>query len=253
MGWAYGVYIAVVGLMIGSFLNVCIYRIPKKETIVTGRSHCMSCGTPIRWYDLIPVVSFLALRGRCRHCGARISPRYPCIELLNAALYLLLYLSRGLTLALLPLAAAVSALVVAGTIDCDTGKIPNGVSLFLLASGAAALPLDGGVSVPARLLGLLAGGLPLLLAAVLSRGGMGLGDVKLAGAAGLAAGWQGSLLALLLASVAGALVSCALVLARRRTFKSAVPFGPFLAAGFIFALLYGAPLLRWYFSLCPRI
>ena len=253
MGWVYGIYAAVAGLLIGSFLNVCICRIPKKETIVTGRSHCMSCGAPIKWYDLVPVVSFLVLRGRCRSCGRRISPRYPAVELLNAALYLLLYLSRGLTLALLPLAAGVSALIVAGMIDFDTGEIPNGVSIFLLAAGTAALVLDGSVPVAARLLGLLAASVPLLIAAAASRGGMGLGDVKLAGAAGLVAGWQGSLLALLLASVTGAIAACALVLLKKRTFKSSIAFGPFLAAGFIFSILYGAPLLRWYFSLDPPV
>lgn len=238
----------VLGLVVGSFLNVCIYRIPLGITVVSGRSFCPSCKKTIAWYDLVPVLSFLVLRGRCRSCGSPISPRYPAVELLNGLLWLLCCLFHGFTPRALVLALGLSALVVAGFIDHDTGLIPDRLSVFLLLLAAASLFLPGFASPLSRVLGLLIPALPMLLAAKLF-GGFGGGDVKLCAAFGALAGLPLSLLAALLSSVTGAAYGLLLVKKKGAGRKTAFPFGPFLALGMGAALLFGERLVSFYLSL----
>lgn len=244
-----GVFIFAFGLMIGSFLNVCIYRIPKKESFVTGRSHCMACGAPIKWYDLIPVLSYLLLRGRCRNCGSKISLRYPAVELTNAIIYLLTYSAYGLSLTSLFFAVSASALVIAAFIDYDTMEIPNGIVIFIFIIGCFAMIFSRNIPFYERIIGLFAVSVPLFIAALVSKGGMGGGDIKLAAAAGLLLGYKNALLSLLLASVLGSVFGLLMIKFKNKSLKTAIPFGPFLSAAFIFSSLYGTGLINAYLSL----
>ncbi len=131
------VMLLVFGLLIGSFLNVCIYRIPKKENITTTRSHCMRCGSVIKWYDLVPVISYLLLGGKCRNCGAKLSIQYPMIELLNGILYCIAYAVMGLNIKSVLTMALISALIVIAVIDWRTYEIPFGLNVFIAVLGIA--------------------------------------------------------------------------------------------------------------------
>lgn len=240
------------GLLIGSFLNVCIYRIPRHESIVFPGSHCTSCGAAIKPYDLIPVVSYLILRGRCRSCKSPISPRYPVVELATAILITGQAWKRGLSIEFFMFAAWTAVLIVIAMVDFDHQLIPDGFNLTVAALGVvylgirfhqAGFPalLDGVVS------SLLGAGLFLLIS-VISKGGMGGGDMKLVAALGLWFGWKELLLLLFIAFVVGAIVSVLLLLLRRKGRKDGIPFGPFLASAAYLVSLFGTELLQWYFQ-----
>ncbi len=232
------------GAVVGSFLNVCIWRIPEGMSIVKPASHCPACGHPIHFYDNIPLVSYLLLRGRCRACGVRISPRYPFVEGLTALMGLFLFLKFGLTLKFLAAFIFVSALILITFIDIDHQIIPDVISLpgiplcFLLSVFVMKLPFME------ALLGLLIGGGSLYLIAVLyevvtKREGMGGGDIKLLAMLGAFLGWKSLLFILLVSSLAGALVGISLMLIKGRDMKYAVPFGPFLSIGAVAYLFVG--------------
>ena len=257
--WWYGaVLIFLLGLCIGSFLNVCIYRIPLKISLRKPPSHCPACDTRLGLGDLVPVASYIALKGRCRHCGAPISPRYMVVELATGALYLLCYWRLPLLARLLPALALGSVLIASSFIDAEYSIIPNGLVLFGAAVGAAASALFGMPAWRDALLGAVLGGAPLFLIDVVSRmvlrkDGMGGGDVKLMAMAGLFLGSTLSLLALVLAVVAGGVVGAVLLLTRRIERGSYFPFGPFLAVGSFASLLFGRDILIWYFGLVQHL
>lgn len=235
----------VLGLLIGSFLNVCIWRLPRRESVVTPRSRCPSCAAPIRAWDNIPVVSFLLLRGRCRACGAGISTRYPVIEAANGAAYVLIVWKFGVSWEAVIYAAFVSALLVVTMIDLDHQIIPDRITLPGIVVGLAVsyfLP-HGFLS---GLIGLFAGGGLFYLIAVISRGGMGGGDIKLIAMIGTFLGWQMALLTIFLAALSGSVVGIYLMAARGHGRKSKVPFGPFLSLGAIVALFVGVEMVQWY-------
>jgi len=237
---------AILGLIIGSFLNVVIWRLPRGESLARPNSCCPACGTPIRPRDNIPVVSWLLLRGRCRNCGARISARYPIVETLTGAVFLGVALTRGVDddLALwLPLAAVL--ITVAG-IDLDHRIIPNRIVVPAAVWGLAATVLFRPDNIDD---GLIAGGaafLALFVAALAYPAGMGMGDVKLAGVMGLYLGsWVAP--AMLIAFLAGSAVGIAIIAREGRDArKKGVPFGPFLAFGGIVGILAGAELVDIY-------
>ena len=236
------------GLLIGSFLNVCIWRLPREESIIWPASHCPACSTVLGVRDLVPVLSWIFLRGKCRYCGERISPRYPAVELLTGALFLICFQHYGPTLELAA-ALLLSALLVAITfIDIDHQIILDGMLIVLGAGGLVLQLWTGAVGFFSMLAGALAGGGLLLLLAIVSRGGMGGGDVKLAFALGFWLGWQGVLLGLFIGFVLGGAGSVLLILLRLRGRKDYIPFGPFIAAGAWIALLYGRQILDWYFG-----
>jgi leader peptidase (prepilin peptidase)/N-methyltransferase len=240
-------FTGLLGAMFGSFLNVVVHRLPQRESVVTGASHCTSCGTPIRPYDKVPILSWLILRGHCRNCSAPISPRYPLVEALTALLCVGAVLAGDPTASVVLNVAFILLLVPIALIDAEHRIIPNRLTalgaLLALGLGTALDP----AGEPARLIaGALAGGM-LLLAALAYPGGMGMGDVKLAGVMGL---FLGSAVApaMLVALLAGVLFG-ALVMARKGTGagrKTAVPFGPFLALGSVSAIFVGDPLINWY-------
>lgn len=241
----YGVFAVVFGLVFGSFLNVCIYRIPRGETIVFGRSHCMTCGKTIQARDLVPVISYLWLHGKCRSCGSKISPQYPTVELLNSALWLSAYAAFGVSLKTLAAMAFISGLIVVSFIDINTKLIPNGLVIYIFIIGVLSFFTD---SIPwyEKLIGVAACGAPLLVILLVSRGGMGGGDVKFAAAAGLFLGWRLGLISLFFSFIIGAVFCLVYMRVTRCGRKTQIPFAPFLAAGMSVALFFGNTLIGLY-------
>jgi leader peptidase (prepilin peptidase)/N-methyltransferase len=244
---------AVVGLMVGSFLNVCIYRIPLRRSVVYPRSKCVSCDRPLAWYENIPVVSYLVLRGRCRTCGTRISLQYPLVELTTAAAFVIHYEVLGLS-PLLPVRIAFTCvLIVLFAIDLEHQLLPNVITLPALAAGLVlSLVLPPGLRD--ALIGVLVGGgILFLIAEVYFRlrkeEGMGMGDVKMLAMIGAFLGWKLTVLTLILASFGGSIAGILLLVTRRGNMKAALPFGTFLAAGALAASLFGEPLVNWYVHL----
>lgn len=239
------------GIVVGSFLNVCIYRIPRDENIITTRSHCMSCGNVIKWYDLFPVLSFLLLKGKCRNCGAKLSIQYPIVELLNGLLYCVIFAVTGLSIKSVLIAALTSALIVIAVIDWRTYEIPFGLNVFIAVLGFAYIVwklinrdftgvldnLIGAVSVSGFLL--------ILFAATKGRG-IGGGDIKLMAAAGLLLGWKSIILAFVIGCVLGSIIH----LIRMKVSKQdhVLAFGPYLAAGIFIASLWGDRIVNAYLS-----
>lgn len=239
--------VVILGLLVGSFLNVCIYRIPRKESIVVGNSHCTSCNTEIKRYDLIPVFSYLILGGKCRNCKAKISPRYPIIESLNMLSWVLVFIFKGFTLQSIIYCALASALIVVAMIDIDTMEVPPCMDIFILVLGVIALFLPD-MPFYERLIGFGAASAILLVIALLT-GGMGGGDIKLMAVCGLVVGWKVILLGLLFGIILGGIFAAIKLIRRKTTRKSEMPFVPFLAIGTYAAVLWGMPLLNWYLSL----
>lgn len=241
----------VFGLVIGSFLNVCIYRLPASQSIVHPRSACPGCGHPIRAYDNIPVVSFLILRGRCRDCGMRIPWRYPLVELLSGAFAALAVAKFGAGGQAALMYLLIAALLVITFIDIDHRIIPDVISLPGIPVGLAASFWLTDVTPLQSVIGILAGGGSLFLVAwgyqlITGREGMGGGDIKLLAMIGAFFGWPGVLFTIFTASLTGTLAGMAVILRQRADMKLAVPFGPFLAIGAIGYVFIGPETLAWY-------
>jgi leader peptidase (prepilin peptidase) / N-methyltransferase len=253
MEWPVIAAIFVFGAMIGSFLNVCIVRLPEERSIVRPRSHCPSCGHQIAWYDNLPVVSFVLLRGRCRVCGVRISPLYPTVELLTGALAVALWMRLGTTLAFAGYFLFAAALVTITFIDLDHRIIPDVISLPGIVVGLAVSFVSPLVTPLGALLGVLAGGGVLLAIAtgyemLRGREGMGGGDVKLLAMIGAFLGWQSVFVTLMVASLIGSIIGVGLMIYQRADTKLAIPFGPFLAGGALVSLFFGDRILAFYFG-----
>ncbi len=244
----------LLGLMIGSFLNVVIWRVPRGESIVSPPSHCPSCDAEIKPYDNIPVISWLVLRGRCRSCGAGISIRYPLVEAACAGLWVAMALRFGASWELPAYLVLVSALLALSLIDLDTFLLPNkivyplSVSLVVLF-GVAALLDDSTDDFGRAILGGLAAFVFFLVVHLIAPRGMGFGDVKLSFSLGVALGWisWGSVfVGLFLGFLLGAVIGVALIATKVRSRRDHVPFGPFLAAGTVLGILFGQALLELY-------
>ncbi|MCI5641494.1 MAG: prepilin peptidase [Lachnospiraceae bacterium] len=242
-------YIAVLlfGVVIGSFLNVCIFRIPKKESIVPA-SHCMSCGYHLKWYDNIPVLSYLMLRGRCRKCHTKLSLQYPLVEGFNGVLYVIVFLANGWNLTSIVYCLLTSALIVLSVIDFRTYIIPNKVSLFILVLGIADTVLDyehwqdhviGFFSVSAVL---------LILYLVTVGRAIGGGDIKLMAVAGLIIGWKANILAFIVGCIVGSVLH--LIRMKVSGAEHRLALGPYLSVGIWFAMLFGDPVIQWYLTMC---
>jgi leader peptidase (prepilin peptidase) / N-methyltransferase len=256
------------GAAIGSFLNVCIYRIPLEQSVVRPPSHCFSCQRRVAWYDNIPLVSYLVLRGRCRYCKSPYSPRYLLVELLTAVLFLLIWLQYGGSaeaVALDPRIPVywlfVSGLLLGTFVDFDHQIIPDrvsiggmmaGVGLSLLAPSVhdAAGPVEGLIR---SLIGCAAGFGSLYLIAeiggvIFKKEAMGFGDVKLLGAIGAFLGWKAVLFTILMSSLIGSVVGVSLILLGGREWQSRIPYGPYLAAAAVVWVLWGQGWWDWYFA-----
>ncbi|HEX2063439.1 MAG TPA: prepilin peptidase [Acidimicrobiales bacterium] len=245
---------AVLGLAVGSFLNVVVHRVPRKESVVSPRSRCPGCGTQLAARDNVPVVSWLLLRGRCRSCGMRISPRYPVVELATAALFAAAAVRFADEAVLPAYLLFFAALLAVSAIDLEHFIVPKRIVYPALVASAPALVVAAAVGDEWDALGDAAvGGVlawaVLFLIHLASPRGMGFGDVRLAGLIGVHLGWLGPghvLLGLFLAFLSAAAAGLGLIAARRRTRKDKVPFGPFLALGAVVAVLAGGPILSWY-------
>jgi leader peptidase (prepilin peptidase)/N-methyltransferase len=239
-------FAALLGAVVGSFLNVVIHRLPRGESLASPGSRCPSCGTPIAPYDNVPVLSWLLLRGRCRRCGARISPRYPAVELLTAAAFAAVVAVLGFDDDLLLQLPFVACLIALAGIDLDHKLLPNKIVYPMAAYGLVATAVvDTGDLVEHLIAG--AGGFLFLFAAVFAYPrGMGMGDVKLAGAMGLYLGLS-IVPAMLIAFLTGSLIGLGMI-AREgaQARKKAVPFGVFLALGGIVGVLAGPELIELY-------
>ena len=238
------IIIFIFGITIGSFLNVCIYRIPLHESIVTAPSHCMTCGRRLKWYDLVPVFSWLFLGGKCRSCKTRISPQYPIIETLNGVLYVLICVVCGLNYRSLVICFMTSALVVLSVIDWRTYEIPFGINVFLFILGIAATALDP-AHILSHLVGMVcvSGFLGILYVASGGRA-IGGGDIKLMFACGLILGWQKIILAFLLGCIIGSVIH--LIRIKVKGAGHVLAMGPYLSVGIFLAALWGEQWIGWY-------
>lgn len=243
--------IFLLGTIIGSFLNVCIHRIPKKESIVFPGSYCPSCSTPLKWYDLIPVLSFLFLKGKCRCCGERISPKYPTVELLNGIIFVMLFSKFGFNLDFIFYTFLFSLFIIISFIDLDYQIIPNTMVLFILLVSMVYKILNLLLySVPSNLvnslIGLSLSGLIFLTILIVSKGGMGGGDVKLIGTLGFILGVPRIFLNIFLSFLTGGIISIFLLVFKIKERKDPIPFGPFIILGFIITLFWGDKIVNWY-------
>lgn len=248
------IFAFVFGMVVGSFLNVCICRMPKAESVVSPPSHCPHCSYQIRWYDNIPLVSYLFLRGKCRGCGTHISLQYPLVELINGVLSLSLFLRFGPTFAFAVLFLFCSALVVITFIDIEHQIIPDEISLPGIAVGFILSFFLEGHTWLNSLLGILLGGGSLLLVAysyqrLTGKDGMGGGDIKLLAMMGAFLGWKAVPFIIFASSLIGSLIGVSIMLIQKKDSKLAIPFGPYLAFGAVLYIFYGKTLIRWYLGL----
>jgi leader peptidase (prepilin peptidase)/N-methyltransferase len=238
------VIISIFGLLIGSFLNVCIYRIPKNLSIVYPNSHCPKCKKEIKWYDNVPVLSYMILGGRCRHCKAKITPRYLIVEVLTSLLFLLAYLKFGYSTELLSTVILFSFLVIIALIDLKTQYIYDVTVVPLAVLGLIFSFFIKGQTPLLSLVGFLTGGAIFLSIAYISRlvykqEGMGMGDVKLAAAIGAFLGWRSTVMMVIFAVVFGGIISIILLLIKKKGRRDYIPFGPFLVLGTVLMVLTG--------------
>ena len=244
------ILILIIGLCIGSFLNVCIYRIPREESIAFPPSHCTSCGYELKSVDLIPVISYLFLKGKCRKCGKKISIKYPLVELLNGVLYLLIFLRFGLSLNFVFYSLLTSLLIVISYIDLDCKYIYSSTTIFgvILATIYILIGLyTKDISIVNNILGGVIGYGIIYLIVVITKG-MGQGDAEVAGVCGLFIGIKGILVCLFIAVVLGGLVAAIILLFKLKSRKSEIAFGPYIAIGSIVYILIGQELLSLYLS-----
>jgi leader peptidase (prepilin peptidase) / N-methyltransferase len=223
-----------------------IARVPERRSLVHPRSACPGCGTTIAWYDNIPILSFLALRGRCRACAITIPWRYPLVESLTAALFLAAYLAFGPTLDAVVAAVLLAALVAITAIDLQCQIIPDVISLPGILAGCLANVATGRVPWVDSLLGVVVGGGLFMVIILASGGGMGGGDMKLGAMLGAFLGWKVVLVAVFAAVILGGLLALGLLASGKRGRKDPIPFGPFLALGGAAGLFYGERVVRWY-------
>lgn len=242
------------GAVVGSFLNVCIYRIPRNESIVFPGSHCPYCKKAIRFYDNIPVLSYLLLKGKCRYCNESISIQYPLVEGIGALVSLFLFIKFGFSLNYLFYFSFVSALIIITVIDLYHQIIPDVISLPGIGVGLLGAFLIPEINFLNALKGGILGGGSLFLLATLyqllfKREGMGGGDIKLLAMIGAFLGWKAVILTILISSLIGSIMGIFIIIFKGKDFKYAIPFGPFLAFGAVISLFFGQDLIRWYIYL----
>lgn len=238
------IVVFIYGLLIGSFLNVLIYRIPKKENIAVVRSHCMKCNYQLKWYDLVPLFSWLFLRGKCRKCGEKISIQYPIIEATNGILYLLVFYKFGLSIESLLYCLLFSALLALSVIDFRTYEIPVGFNYFILILGLVRLVTDY-VNWSNYVIGFLAVSTFLFIIIIVSKGrAMGGGDMKLMATCGLLIGWKLIVLAFLLGCILGSIIH--VIRMRVSGEDHVLAMGPYLSMGVALAVLFGNQWINWY-------
>lgn len=236
--------IGLFGIAIGSFLNVCIARIPDKKNIALERSHCMTCGNVLKYYELVPVFSYLVQGGKCRNCKSKISIQYPLVEIINSITWIAVYLCWGLTIETILFSLASSILIVITVIDWKTYEIPIVCNIAIMILGIIRICLQ-----PAHwkefVLGFFVVSVFLYIVYIVTKGrGIGGGDVKLMAVAGLLVGWQNIILALTIGCMLGSIIH--LMRMKLQGEDSVLAFGPYLAAGIFISMLFGEPIIAWY-------
>jgi leader peptidase (prepilin peptidase) / N-methyltransferase len=239
------------GAIVGSFLNVCIIRLPKGESIIIPGSHCPQCNHPIKFYDNFPLISYLLLGGKCRYCKRSISAQYPLVEGTTAISSLLLFLKWGLSLSYFFYFSFVAALIIITVIDLYHQIIPDVISIPGIGVGLLGALIIPHITFFNSLLGILLGGGSLFVVATLyqwffKREGMGGGDVKLLAMIGAFLGWDAVILTILLSSLIGSITGIIIMVLKGKDFKYAIPFGPFLSLGAVIALFYKNEIISWY-------
>ncbi|MDR1670075.1 MAG: prepilin peptidase [Oscillospiraceae bacterium] len=242
-------WLFVLGSIFGSFLNVVVFRLPKKAFLSKARSYCPACGETIAWFDLIPVASWIALGGKCRRCKARISPRYPLVELFCGVLAPLCYLRYGFDWRLLIAFGVTLILLAVSLIDLDTMEIPDSLVIALVPFAAGAVWVWREVPLWERAVGLAAVSVPMLLLALLIEGAFGGGDIKLMAVCGFLLGFRNTLLAFMIALLIGGGIAIVLILTKRKKKGAHIPFGPPLCIGTAAALFFGTELITLYLGL----
>jgi leader peptidase (prepilin peptidase)/N-methyltransferase len=250
MDWFIGLFIFVTGILIGSFLNVCIYRIPRDESIAFPASHCTSCGKNIKYYDLVPILSYIFLKGRCRYCGEKISIRYPAIEALTGILFLSVYLKYGFALDTLKYIIFIALLILIGMIDLETTDIY--FSTIIIGNIFAIIFLIYGakyqIGVMNYIYGAVIGGGIISLIIILTKG-MGWGDAEMCFFSGLFLGIKFTIVMIFFSFVFGSIIGLILILLKKKSRKEYIPFGPFIAIAGIFTVLLGNKILFFYYIL----
>ena len=245
------ILIFILGLIVGSFCNVCIYRIPKNESIIYPASHCPKCRTTIKPVDNIPLLSYILLKGRCRNCGSKISIQYPVVELLTGIIYLIIYLIYGLSIQSLVYIILSSALIIIAFIDLNEQIVPDVISLPGIGVGLILSFFVPYLSFINSALGVVVGGGIILIIAlvgsmIFKKEAMGGGDVKLAAMIGAFLGWRYTIISLFLGFFLGALIGIILIMTKIKKREDAIPFGPFIALGSLITLLWGEKIIAWY-------
>lgn len=240
------IIIFLYGIVIGSFLNVCIFRIPKQENIVKIRSHCMNCGYQLKWYDLVPVFSYLCLGGKCRSCKQKISVQYPLIELLNGVLYCTVFAVYGISVEALLYALLASALITLSVIDFRTYEIPVGINIFILTLGLIRIVTDYADWLDYAVGFFLVSGFLYIIHLVTKGRGIGGGDIKLMAVSGLLLGWKQILLAFVLGCIIGSVIH--IVRMKMSGQGHMLAFGPYLSVGIMISALAGNQMIAWYLS-----
>ncbi|MCL2719533.1 MAG: prepilin peptidase [Lachnospiraceae bacterium] len=236
--------IFILGILIGSFLNVCICRIPEKKEIIYGRSHCLSCGNVLKWYELLPILSFLLQKGHCRSCRVKLSLQYPLVEMTNGLVYVLVYFRYGLTITSLLYCLCASALIVLTVIDWRTFEIPVGINIFIGVLGIINLITDFGNWLNYCLGFVTVSGLFIIIFMITKGRGIGGGDIKLMAVAGLLLGWQNIILAMVIGAAAGSVIH--LLLMKMKGKGHVLAFGPYLSFGIFITMTAGTEIINWY-------
>jgi len=243
----FSILFGLYGVIIGSFVNVLILRLPIRESVTLTRSHCMNCGHTLAWYDLFPLFSYLFLGGKCRYCKAHISAQYPIVEGLNGLLYIILYLVKGITLETVLYCLCASALLALSFIDWRTQEIPVGFNIFILLLGLIRLITDIG-NWSQYVIGLFAvSGFLFLLFLFTGGRGIGGGDIKLMAATGLLLGWQLNIIGFLIGCIVGSIIHLTLMAIKKA--DRVLAFGPYLSMGIFIAMIWGEQLVSWYLSM----
>jgi len=245
------ILIFILGLIVGSFSNVCIYRIPRNESIIYPASHCPKCRTKIKPIDNIPLLSFILLKGRCRNCKSKISIQYPVVEFLTGLIFLIIYLIYGLSIQSLIYIILSSALIIIAFIDLNEQIVPDVISLPGIVIGFIISFFVPYISFINSTLGVLVGGGIILIiglagSVIFKKEAMGGGDVKLAAMIGAFLGWRYIIISLFLGFFLGALAGIVLILSKIKSREDTVPFGPFIILGSFITLLWGEKIITWY-------
>lgn len=242
-------YVFIIGLLLGSFFNVCIYRIPREESVAFPPSHCTSCGTRLKPLDLIPVLSYIFLRGKCRYCGEKISPRYAIIELTTGIIFLKLYADYGLGFEFIKYVVLSCFLIIIGMIDYDTTDVYTKTTMSAIIMGIIFVVIGRylGYGIKASLLGAVLGGSIIALIIFLTRG-MGWGDAEICLLCGLYLGFYNTILLLFLSFVLGGAIGGLLIITKVKSRKDYIPFGPFIAISAMIVMMFGNKIINWYLS-----